>query len=52
MDTEVLVYVDLESIPIFVGQSWARTLKSQDRAAFEDGCLSFADRFLFGALVA
>ena len=35
MDTEVLVYVDLESEPIQVGRLWARMRKGRDSASFE-----------------
>ncbi|MBL8238941.1 MAG: type II toxin-antitoxin system HipA family toxin [Bryobacterales bacterium] len=47
MDTEILVYVDLESKPLFVGRLWARTRKDRDSATFEydKTWLGFADRF-------
>jgi serine/threonine-protein kinase HipA len=47
VDTEVLVYVDLDSRPILVGRLWARTRKDRDSATFEYDrtWLSFADRF-------
>ncbi|MFZ7127848.1 MAG: type II toxin-antitoxin system HipA family toxin [Desulfobacterales bacterium] len=35
MDTEVLVYVDLEGEPAIVGRLWARRRKGRDSAAFE-----------------
>jgi len=35
MDTEDLVYVDLEGAPVFVGRLWARTRKGRDSASFE-----------------
>lgn len=47
MNTEVLVYVDLETKPIFVGRLWARTRKDRDTATFEydKTWLSLPDRF-------
>jgi serine/threonine-protein kinase HipA len=35
MDTEVLVYVDLEGAPVPVGRLWARMRKRRDSASFE-----------------
>lgn len=47
MDTEVLVYVDLEGAPVLVGRLWARMRKRRDSASFEydDSWLERADRF-------
>ena len=35
MDTEVLVYVDLDAAPRLVGRLWARTRKNKESASFE-----------------
>jgi serine/threonine-protein kinase HipA len=47
MDTEVLVYVDLEGEPVQVGQLWARMRKGRDSATFEydEDWLKRQDRF-------
>jgi serine/threonine-protein kinase HipA len=47
MDTEVLVYVDLEGEPVQVGQLWARMRKGRDSATFEydEDWLGRQDRF-------
>lgn len=47
MDTEVLVYVDLEGEPVQVGQLWARMRKGRDSATFEydEDWLGRHDRF-------
>ena len=47
MDTEVLVYVDLEGEPVQVGRLWARMRKGRDSATFEydDSWLGRHDRF-------
>lgn len=47
MDTEVLVYVDLEGEPVQVGHLWARMRKGRDSATFEydDSWLGRHDRF-------
>jgi len=47
MDTEVLVYVDLEGEPILLGRLWTRTRKGRDSATFEydERWLERADRF-------
>ena len=47
MDTEVLVYVDLEGEPVQVGRLWARRRKGRDSATFEydEGWLERPDRF-------
>lgn len=47
MDTEVLVYADLEGEPVQVGQLWARMHKRRDSATFEydEDWLKRQDRF-------
>lgn len=47
MDTEVLVYVDLEREPVPVGRLWARMRKGRDSATFEyeQSWLERPDRF-------
>jgi serine/threonine-protein kinase HipA len=47
MDTESLVYVDLNGQPILVGRVWARMRRGRDSASFEydEGWLARADRF-------
>ena len=47
MDTEVLVYVDLEGEPVQVGRLWARMRKGRDSATFEydEDWLGRHDRF-------
>lgn len=47
MDTEVLVYVDLEGEPVQVGRLWARMRKGRDSATFEydEGWFGRHDRF-------
>ena len=47
MDTEVLVYVDLEGEPFQVGRLWARMRKGRDSATFEyiEDWLGRHDRF-------
>lgn len=47
MDTEVLVYVDLDGEPIPVGRLWARMRKARDSASFEydEAWLTRPDRF-------
>lgn len=47
MDTEVLVYVELEGEPVLAGRLWARTRKGRDSATFEydEGWLARTDSF-------
>ena len=47
MDTEPLVYMDLDGRPVLVGRLWARTRKGRDSASFEydEEWLGRADRF-------
>lgn len=47
MESEILVYVDLQAKPVFVGRLWARTRKDRESATFEydKSWLAFADRF-------
>ena len=47
MDTEVLVYVDIDGAPVLVGRLWARMRKGRDSATFEydDGWLAHEARF-------
>ena len=47
MDTEVLVYVDLDGAPLLVGRLWARVRKGRESATFEydPGWLEYANRF-------
>ena len=35
MDREILVYLDLDSTPHFVGRLWARVRKNKESASFE-----------------
>ena len=35
MDTEALVYVDLDGVPYLMGRLWARTRKNKESATFE-----------------
>jgi serine/threonine-protein kinase HipA len=35
MDTEALVYVDLDNVPYLMGSLWARTRKNKESATFE-----------------
>lgn len=35
MDTQVLVYVDLDGVPVLAGRLWARTRKGRETASFE-----------------
>ncbi len=47
MDTEVLIYVDLENEQVLVGRLWARTRRGRDSATFEydESWLERQDRF-------
>lgn len=47
MDTEALVYVDLDGQPVLVGRLWARMRKGRDSASFEydEEWLQRPDRF-------
>lgn len=47
MDTEALVYVDLEGKPVLVGRLWGRMRKGRDSATFEydENWLERPDRF-------
>jgi serine/threonine-protein kinase HipA len=47
MENEVLVYVDLQGAPCFVGRLWMRTRKDRDSATFEydRNWLAHPDRF-------
>ena len=47
MDSEVLVYVDLQGKPTLVGRLWTRTRKDRESATFEynKNWLAFQDRF-------
>lgn len=47
MDTEALVYVDLDGAPVLVGRLWARMRKGRDSASFEydEDWLKRSDRF-------
>lgn len=47
MDTEALVYVDLDGKPVLTGRLWARMRKGRNGASFEydDAWLSRRDRF-------
>jgi len=47
MDTEVIVYVDLEGEPVQIGRLWARRRKGRDSATFEydEDWLRSHDRF-------
>lgn len=35
MDTETLVYADIEGVPLLVGRLWARMRKDRESATFE-----------------
>ena len=47
MDTEALIYVDLDGAPILAGRLWARSRKGRESASFEydDAWLAHPDRF-------
>lgn len=47
MDTQALVYMDLDGEPVLVGHLWARTRKGRDSASFEydESWLERPDRF-------
>jgi serine/threonine-protein kinase HipA len=47
MNTEALVYVDVDGQPTLVGRLWARTRRGRDSASFEydEGWLAHAQRF-------
>ncbi len=47
MDTEVLVYVDVDGVPCLTGRLWTRTRKNRQSATFEydETWLEYKDRF-------
>ena len=47
MERELLVYVDLDNVPILVGRLWTRVRKNKETATFEydKGWLEHSQRF-------